>query len=915
MKDRWEQVTSLFAAARELEPAQREAFLAVACAQDQSLRADVDALLAADVPDDSFLQNPPWADAVRLPTMMLQKGQLLKHRYRVDSELAEGGQALVYRATDELLTRPVVIKVMRAEGRRNQRLKSRFEREMKALASIDHPGVVGIIDVGELEDTSPYLVIQYIPGLSLRQALSRGPIPPVRVAEITRQMANALHAAHAVGIAHRDLKPENVMLHSRDDGDDVVRLIDFGIAKIDTSDLSPNTTTVTVAGTVRYMAPEQFEGKHSVASDIYSMALIVCEMLGGRPDIRTLPRSTTAKARRALEVALAHQPEERPTDVQSWSKELALSLRSPKRTRKYAPVVTGLGVLMLAAFLVRQSSRVEALPVIEDIRPFTFEPGIEIEPSLSPDGRYVAYAGGTPSRLYLRQQGSRPVPLVTPDTGPPEHRPRWSPDGTRIVFDAGRKIFVIPALGGQPRQVVGAGWSPTWSPDGQRIAYALDDSIFTIDVRGGRPTPLAVVMEPSELTWSPDGRWIALTAGNDVWDGLIHIANIAPSRILLIGTGDGRVVDVTDRSSMNVAPTWTPDSRQLFFISNRAGARDIYRVRLGADGRAIGQPNRLTTGLDAHTMALSARGDHVVYAMYRGRVNIWSLPVQGAAPASVSEAVALTTGNQLIESISVSPDRRWIYFTSDRAGNSDIWRVARSGGEPTQVTNDPADEFAAEQSPDGQWLAYYSLQSGTRDIWIRPTDSGEPVRLTTDAEEEHQPHWSPDGKSLCYSQESSRASKYSIRMIRRDEKGWGAPTTLLDANGMPNTLLGCSGWLPDGRHLVVQDGDRSLIALMPDGGGALRVLYRWDPGSGVAQPIWVRVEPRTGTIFFRDWQSIWLIDPAKPVPRQIARFDDVIRRSTRIEMDADSERVYFTLGDPQSELNMARVSGLAKIRD
>src|SRR5262245_25879591 len=169
MNERWERVTSLFAAARVLETAQRDAFLAVACLGDASLRADVDSLLAADVPDDSFLQDPPWADAVRPPTVTLQKGQLLKNRYRVDEQLAEGGQALVYRATDELLTRPVVIKVMRAEGRRNQWLTMRFKQEMKALASIDHPGVVGIIDVGELEDRSPFLVIQYIPGLSLRE--------------------------------------------------------------------------------------------------------------------------------------------------------------------------------------------------------------------------------------------------------------------------------------------------------------------------------------------------------------------------------------------------------------------------------------------------------------------------------------------------------------------------------------------------------------------------------------------------------------------------------------------------------------------------------------------------------------------------------------------------------------------------
>lgn len=590
---------------------------------------------------------------------------------------------------------------------------------------------------------------------------------------------------------------------------------------------------------------------------------------------------------------------------------------APPRHRfgRAVTALAALGVVSAATVFAVRLEGEGSLPFLEEIKALTFEPGVEIEPSLSPDGQYVAYAGGTPLRLYLRQQGSQPVRLVTPDTGPPQQRPRWSPDGTRIAFDAGRRIFIIPALGGAPRQVVADGWSATWAPDGRRIAYVLFDTIFTIDLQEGRPVPLSTVREPAELAWSPDGRWIALTAGNDVWDGLIHIGNIAPCRILLIRTADGRVFELTDRSSMNVAPTWSPDSRQLLFISNRGGARDIYRLHISAVGQPEDEPERLTTGVDAHSMALSQAGDRLVYARYRGRVNVWSLPILSGAPASVRTASALTTGSQLIESISVSPDRRWVYFTSDRAGNSDIWRVPRTGGEPIQVTTDMADEFAPEQSPDGAWLAYYSLREGSRDLWVRPTEHGEPIRLTSDPEEEHQPHWSPDGTKLCYSQSSARTSQQSIRMIRREGNGWSAPVTLPDASGAPNRLLGCAGWLPDGRRLVVHDADRSMIAIMPEEGGAARVIYQGDPASRRPQPIWVRVEPRTGMIYFRDWSSIWVLDPSNPVPHQIARFDDPVRRSTRIEMDIDGERVYFSLGDPQSELFAAALSGLMTLPD
>jgi len=355
MTERWDHVTSLFNAARTLESAQREAFLAAACAGDDGLRTEIEALLAADRTGDSFLRTPSWADVTRPPLTTLESGVILKGRYQIDAPLATGGQALVYRATDQLLARPVVIKVMRAEGRRNQWLKSRFEREMRALALIDHSGVVGILDVGELEDASPFLVIQYVAGMSLRDALTPGLMLHARVARIIPQMASALNAAHAAGVAHRDLKPENVMLHTADDGGVTVKLIDFGIAKIETDDIAPNTTSILIAGTVRYMAPEQFEGKHSRASDIYSMALIVCEMLSGHPDIRALPRSTPARTRAALESALAYRPEERPADIGRWSEDLVRSLSSSAwRPRNVAALIVSVVALIAGTVAVHR---------------------------------------------------------------------------------------------------------------------------------------------------------------------------------------------------------------------------------------------------------------------------------------------------------------------------------------------------------------------------------------------------------------------------------------------------------------------------------------------------------------------------------------------------------------------------------
>ncbi len=411
MTERWDRITSLFNAARTLEGAQREAFLAAAGAGDDRVRAEVEALLAADVADDSFLRTPPWADVTRPPLTTLESGVVLKGRYQVDAPLATGGQALVYRATDQLLARPVVIKVMRAEGRRNQWLKSRFEREMKALALIDHSGVVGILDVGELEDTSPFLVIQYVAGMSLRDALAAGPMPHARVAQIIPQMANALNAAHAAGIAHRDLKPENVMLHTPDDGGVTVKLIDFGIAKIETDDIAPNTTSILIAGTVRYMAPEQFEGKHSRASDIYSMALIACEMLSGHPDLRALPRSTPARTRAALESALAYRPEDRPADIGHWSEALVRSLSSSAwRPRNVAALIVFVFALIAGTVAVHRWILAEgAVPerIVEKVGAFDpLTEGFEIKHDVT--GRIVYNSTNTGYdawRILSRTQG------------------------------------------------------------------------------------------------------------------------------------------------------------------------------------------------------------------------------------------------------------------------------------------------------------------------------------------------------------------------------------------------------------------------------------------------------------------------------------------------------------------------------
>ena len=211
-------------------------------------------------------------------------GQVLDGRYRIEKELGQGGVGAVYLAHDRKLhDKRVVIKVLLEKSLQNAWVVQKFQQEKEALARVDHPGVVGILDTGELPDRKPYLVMQFVDGATLRSEIKPEGIPLERAAETIRQIGRALTSAHDKGIFHRDLKPENIMRQSLGHGEEQLKIIDFGIAKLKDSLVAPSTATGSTAGTVAYMAPEQLTGKPvSAATDIFAMGVIAYEILTGR---------------------------------------------------------------------------------------------------------------------------------------------------------------------------------------------------------------------------------------------------------------------------------------------------------------------------------------------------------------------------------------------------------------------------------------------------------------------------------------------------------------------------------------------------------------------------------------------------------------------------------------------------------
>jgi serine/threonine-protein kinase len=210
-------------------------------------------------------------------------GKRIKDRYLIEKQLDSGGFGAVYVAHDEeLLGKLVVIKFLNEKALKNDWAVKKFKHEIEALARIDHPGVVGILDTGQLPDATPFLVMQYIKGVSLRALMKQEGLEFERASTFIRQLGQALNAAHEIGVVHRDLKPENIMLR-RVAGGEQVKIIDFGIAKVRDSQVAPSTVVAEIAGTVAYMAPEQLNGRPvSPATDQFSLAVIAFEMLTGR---------------------------------------------------------------------------------------------------------------------------------------------------------------------------------------------------------------------------------------------------------------------------------------------------------------------------------------------------------------------------------------------------------------------------------------------------------------------------------------------------------------------------------------------------------------------------------------------------------------------------------------------------------
>ena len=878
-------------------------------------------------------------------------GRSLSH-YKLLEEISRGGMGIVHRARDTKLDRDVALKVLPPGLTADPERAARFMREARAAAALQHPNIAVVHEIGESDGTT-YLAMELIEGEPLSNVIESRRLSTETAVAWAKQILEGLEAAHAKGIVHRDLKPANVMIDSRGHA----KLIDFGLAKLterDSADDSDADTRVQmetaagrILGTVAYMSPEQARGQPvDQRSDLFSVGIMLYEMLTGAVPFRgddqlavwnaivgdePAPISTVpAELDRIVRRALAKALDERYQTAADLLAELRAFERhsDPEGPARPEPqesratqwkMLAGVGAvlaLILVAFFSLQRSAPPEIPRLSVgvTRQLTFDPGPELHPALSPDGTLVAYAAGQRGRkLYVRQiDGERTIPLT--EEFPGDHEwPQWSPDGTRILFQSDEVLYFVPSLGGQPRRFAD-GESASWSRDGSRIAYAHDDTLYLRPVDGGEPTALASLEgqadfgQPHSFRWSPDGNWLAYVDTNGGYVFGAVIGNVRPAAIRILSTRDGTSFPVTGLETMSMSPIWTPGGDQLLYVSNEGGKRDIYAVLVDLEARTAGEPTRLTTGLDPHTIDLSLDGRKLVYSVYVPRSNAWAVPVGTHEESTSADAVPVTRGNEYIEGVVVSPDGEWLGVDSLRSGVQQIYKVPIDGGAPQQLSTGAGDKFLYSWSSDADRLAYHAYLGEEPDIYTISSDGGSVEQVTDQPSHDREPDLSPDGNHVVFSVRESDATTLHI-VSRHPESGvWGSPRQLTSLDSTRGR------WSPDGSQILfsARSGDARALYVISPGGGRPEKLWEYPVGGNrYSTAIWF---PDGETILFRVQEttggatSFWTLPAAGGSPRRVAILE-APRHQTRggIQFSTDGERIYFAGLEQEADIEVAEL--------
>jgi serine/threonine protein kinase len=768
--DRLRRVEDIFHQALDLAPEARSAFLDQACDANESLRSEVESLLAYDSENGNTFAGLVQDDAP----------QSIAH-YRISAKLGQGGMGAVYRATDTKLGREVAIKVLPRSFADDADRIARFNREAKVLASLNHPNIAQIYGIEERA-----LVMELVPGATLKR-----PLPLETALNYAKQVAEALEAAHEKGIVHRDLKPANIVVTP----EGVVKLLDFGLAAVapTAGDLlsSPTITpqaarSEMIIGTAAYMSPEQAAGKPvDKRADVWSFGVVLWELLTGRRlfegetvsltlanvlhgpiEFDELPRDTPTEIRRLLRRCLDRDVKKRLRDIGEAriAIDAALAVETPpvasapdqRPRRPWLPwsvaVALAAGLATVAFLHFREGAAPTTLvrfqiPASENV-------ALEAVFSLSPDSRKLVFKAA--GRLWVHSLESGESRDLTAAEGVPF----WSPDSRFIAYPSQGKLKKIEATGGSPQTVAdlpGAWGGGAWNQD-EAIVFGAGE-LYRVPASGGVPVPITA-LDPARKesmhfgpSFLPDGHHFVY----------MRRSSVATRSAIYLGFLDSKPEQQS--STPLVTSNWQP----AYAASEDFGVGYLLFVRGGTlmaqpfDNRRMelrGQPSMLaervsdnsgsgignTAGGGSGWAGFSTSSNDVL-AFQRAPTLDRQLTWYDRAGKVLG-----TIGEPAIyQSAALSPDGTRLAVSKTNGQVANIWLLDLSRGTTTRFTFSSATDTAPIWSPDGSRIIFSSNRNGTYDLYQKPADGGkEEEVLLTSGEDKYGQSWSRDGRFLLY---------------------------------------------------------------------------------------------------------------------------------------------------------------------
>jgi len=721
--------------------------------------------------------------------------------YEVLGPLGAGGMGEVYRATATRLEREVALKVLPPDFAADEQRRLRFEREAKAISSLNHPHICTLYDVG-FENGTQYLVMELLEGESLADRIAKGPLPPDKVLRYGAQIADALDCAHKNGVVHRDLKPGNVVITRTG-----AKLLDFGLARApvdvgvpgEGSNLAttarPLTEQGTIIGTFQYMAPEQLEGQDADArADIFALGTLLFEMATGKRAFEGSSRTSLIAAIVSsqpppLSVAVPACPpaldhvvrkclekdaEDRWQSAQDVAGELrwiaeagsqagvAASIGVRRRTRE--GLAWGLAAVALAAAAWLGLARLAPVPARTVTRTNILLPEkLRLKNAvISPDGSRVVFSGTNASggvQLWVRPLDSYEATVLSGTDG--GVLPFWSPDSRSVGFFADMKLKRVDVAGGVPISLTDVdGIGGAWAPSGDILFTAPSGPVYRLPAGGGKPEPVTALdasrgetghRYPSLL---PDGRhflYLALNLAGNRGD---------PANRIWVGSLDGGPAKPLIPANFNA------QYADGYLLSLRGGdlggslfAQPFDVARLETTGDPIGVVDQMS-----------------LYGDYLG-LGTYSVSQNGVL---VFDAARLLT--------------RLEWF--DRAG-----RQIGSFGDPDL-------HFNPRLSPDGTQIAFDKYDTGTQttQIWVGDVARGVQTPLTSGSNSNASPVWSPDGSRIAFQSDRKHQADVYVRQVQ----GSGSDEALTDEDGQKVP----TDWSRDDRFLIMQDREAAGNRMM-----------------------------------------------------------------------------------------------------